>query len=189
MEILNSQRHKLFIILLFLFIITSCSNNNSRYCINDRLEYLQSFGFEFYERLDTFSLKGINAIDTFNIKYPFYAICNDGTSVDIQYFTSFKNVSYRSYKKINNYYISTKVYADEELRDVFSKEIIILYDDKIILYNYIIYDDFERLLDISFLYKNGEKKMYYNATDSYYNLCDTLQEENISTLFPTMYCK
>ena len=57
-------------------MMLSCSNNNdnNNYSIKDHLEYLQSCGFEFYENLDTFSLKGTNIIDTLNIKYPFFAI-------------------------------------------------------------------------------------------------------------------
>ena len=183
-------------VIFFLLLITiSCSNNNqnksnSNYSIKDRLEYLHSLGCEFYEKLDTFSLKGINAIDTSNIRYPFYAISVSGDSefpyIDIQYFTSSKNVSYRSYRKVNNYYISTKIIVDEELSDFFSREVTIIHPDKIILYNYFIERDFERLSEISFLYKNGNKKVYCNTIDSYYNICDTLNEENIKTLFPTM---
>jgi len=181
--------------ILLLLITISCSNNNqnegnSNYSINERLEYLHSLGCEFYEKLDTFSLKGINLIDTSNIKYPFYAISVSSDSafpyIDIQYFTSSRNVSYRSYRKVNNYYISTKISADIEISDFFSREVTIIYPDKIILYNYFSERNFERLTEITFLYKNGNKKVYDNTMDCYYNICDTLREENIKTLFPTM---
>jgi len=189
----KNRANKMFIILLLLLITISCSNNdknnsNNNNRIKDRLEHLRSFDFEFYEKLDTFSLKGINVIDTLNIKYPFYAIRRryDSTFVDIHCLTSPTHISYRSYKKVNDYYISTEFIKDEELRDVFSRKTTIIYPDRIILYFYHITENFEQLLDISFQYKNGVKKLYCNRDNCYYNICDTLNEENIKTLFPTM---
>jgi len=181
-------------IVLLLTLMISCSNNNnsnnSNNVIKERLEYLRQFGFEFYEKLDTFSLTGINIIDTSNIKYPFYAIKtrDDRPFVDVQYFTSPKYVSYTSYQKVKDYYISTKILVDVELRDFFSREVTIIYPDKIILYDYLIEGDFERLTEISFLYKNGDKKVYCNNDEwgIYYNICDTVNEKNIAVLFPTM---
>ena len=186
-------------IVLLLTLMISCSNNsnsnnssNSRNITNghwNRLEYLCSRGFEFYEKLDTFSLKGINIIiDTSNIKYPFYAIRFDSTSVEVQYFKSPDQTFYTSYKKIKNYYISTKVYNDLKCQDFSYRDVTIIYPDKIILYDYFIENDFEQLTTISFLYKNGNKKFYNDTTEMgvYYNICDTVNENNISILFPTM---
>ena len=181
-------------IVLLLTLMISCSNNNnsnnSNNVIKERLEYLRQFGFEFYEKLDTFSLTGINIIDTSNIKYPFYAISirEDRPFVDVQYFTSPKYVSYTSYQKVKDYYISTKILKDEELFDFFIREVTIIYPDKIILYEYLIEGNFERLTEISFLYKNGDKKVYCNNDEwgIYYNISDTVNEKNIAVLFPTM---
>ena len=181
--------NKLFVILfLLLLLMISCSDNNkSVNRVNNRLEYLQSFGYEFYEDLDPFLLKGIKVIDTSNIEYPFYAIDtrDDSLFVDIQRFISLTNVFYTSFRKINNYYISTKVSNDRELSGFSYRNVSIVYPDRIILYDYFIHNDFERLTDISFLYKNGDKKSYYNTTDSYYNICDTVNENNIVVVFPT----
>jgi hypothetical protein len=192
------KAYSLLFVILSLLMTISCSNNNnnndinnSNNEINEHLEYLRKqFGFEFYEKLDTFSLKGINIIDTSNIKYPFYAISrrDDRPIVDVQYFSSSKNISYTSYQKVNDYYISTKIYNDSEYISMFSREVTIIYPDRIILYDYFIEGDFERLTEISFLYKNGDKKVYGNYSEwgIYYNICDTVNENNITTLFPTM---
>jgi len=194
METLNLKRINLFII-LFLLVMTSCSNNSNNdnsnnYDINEHLEYLRTFGYEFYENIDSFLLRGVNAIDTSNIKYPFYAIRVDSPFVNVQHFVSPATWIYdtfTSYKKVNDYYISTKIYVEFDLRDSFSREVTIIYPDKIILYDYLIDRNFERLTEISFLYKDGSKKVYYdgNETDSYYNICDTLNENNINIYFPS----
>ena len=74
----------------------------------------------------------------------------------------------------------------EETTDDFYKEVTIIYPNVIIVYEYIIYDNFEQLQRIKFKYKNKNEKLYENMTDSYYNIVDSVNEKNILTLFPTL---
>ncbi|GHV45002.1 hypothetical protein FACS1894180_7030 [Bacteroidia bacterium] len=186
MEILSIKNSKVLAGLLYLIIVTGCSHHNG---MKKHLEYLKMSGFVFYEKLDTFSLKGINRIDTLNTaKYPFYAIKDDSSCVKIQYFVSSTNISYTTYTRVAEYYISTKIFAEETAND-FYKEVTVIHPNKIIIYEYSIYNNFEQLLRIVFLYQNGNKKIFENTTNSYYNICDTINENSIYSLFPTLISK
>lgn len=184
MGILNTTNKLLFILALIL-ITCQCRDANERNIIDKRASEIHKLGFKIYENLDTFTMNGIGELNGASIKYPYFAIKVDSPFVRIQYLYSSSIVKYTSFRMKKNYYISTKIFL-EETTDDFYKEVTIIYPNVIIVYEYIIYDNFEQLQRIKFKYKNKNEKLYENMTDSYYNIVDSVNEKNILTLFPTL---
>lgn len=181
----TSNLRKMISSLLLLPLIIGCNNTTN----DNKIEHLKSlqndFGFIFYDSFDMYTLKGINEVDLSNQNYPFVAVRRDSNSIDIHHFVSEIQTSYSKYKKVKDYYISTKI-IPEETQNNYYKEVLIYYVDRELLYSYTIYDNFEKLEGLTFKYKNGERNEYVNMNDCYYHYSDTVSEKSVLVLYPTL---
>ena len=184
---------KKIIYLFVLSVLFSCNNNPSKEKIanNKVIEGLKinmlEEGYTFYSDFNIFTLEGYNRLDTSDLCYPFYAIRIDSEFVDIDNYAKspIKYTTYTRYKKVKDYFISTKILKDEEYITLYHREISLCYFDKKIIYFYEIYYDYEQLLHIEFIYPDGRKNRYANTNENYYHYNDTVNEENISVLYPS----
>lgn len=180
-----STRVGISVFLLMLF--THCESKNDFGNKDEHLKSLKNdLKFTFFDSVDMYRVEGVGAIDLSNLKYPFYALRIDSDFVWIHHYVSESQTEYRRFRKVKDHYISTIIVHDEEMKTFYHRQIVIYYSNREIVYSYFIYDDYELLDEISFRYRDGRASTYENQQQDYQHYNDTVTEDNIALLYPTL---
>lgn len=178
------KKFSIFFICALIFFC-SCKNNNKinnkGNNINDNVackacNTLKDNGYKFYEKFDEFNLSG------YNKNYPFlgdnfYAIKKNEEFITVCELTK-TEYHCESYHKFGSFFKNTTIIYEKD-NDIYFREVSLIKSDYIIVYMYLIINNYETLNNIEFKKVNGENKRYEPKKECYMEIDTNLNENNI----------
>jgi hypothetical protein len=185
MKILNLRDRCISVLFILLM---SCNNQQtSKTCT--KMQNLNSNGYIFYESINLNERKWsnkINSEDCNSFLESYFGVLEKEDRIVIYSFLTNNKSKYTTYIKKDSFLISTEIFKDYDFQSLYHREISIIHKTKTLKYTYKIFENFEKLAEVEIVNINGDKLVFTNSTNDYYDFRYLLDEENIQMFFPTL---